>query len=105
MARPGNDQLAHFDPVYFGSGRDGHSFTGAYVETLTGTTRYGPQPVHLFDDGGERKRMLWAFHVGLKMAWNDLKPQPGQRLTITRSERPLPIGDGKQQYEYAVRVG
>jgi hypothetical protein len=105
MARPGNEHLAHFDPIYLSSHRDGYSFTGAYVETLIGETKYGRQPVHVFDDGRDCKRMLWAFHVGLKLAWKDLDPQPGQRVTITRSEHPLPIGNGKKQYDYAVRVG
>src|SRR5215207_21351 len=100
MARVGNERLAHFDPIYFGSPRDGYRFTGAYVETLIGTTRFGPQPVHLLDGGGERKRMLWAFHVGRKLAWKEADPQPGQRVTITRSEVALPIEGHKKQYEY-----
>jgi hypothetical protein len=104
MARRGNEHLAHFDPICFGSGRDGYSFRRAYLETLVGQTEFGRQPVHLFDDGGERKRMLWAFHVGLKVAWNDLGPLPGERVRITRSEHALSIDGGKTQYEYAVRL-
>jgi hypothetical protein len=105
MARPGNEHLSHFDPVYFGSGRDGYSFCAAYIETLTGGSKYGAQPVYVFDDGGERPRALWAFHVGLRRAWQEANPEPGQLVAITRSEHPLPINSGKTaQYDYDVRV-
>jgi hypothetical protein len=44
MAKPGNEHLAHFDPISFGTRRDGYSFTGAYVETLIGQTSSARNP-------------------------------------------------------------
>jgi hypothetical protein len=103
--REGNEHLRDFDPIHFGSKRDGYEFTGRYVEPKTGQTRYGNCPVLIFDSGGECRRILWAYHVGLRAAWNAAGPQPGDVVTVTRSEEATPFGsEGKSSFDYTVTV-
>lgn len=103
MAQPGNEHLAGLDPVHFGSKRDRLAFTGQFVRTDEGATQYGRSPVFVF--AGEPERILWGFHTGLQRAWREAAPQPGETVTIIRSEDRIPFGtDGRAAYEYAVNV-
>jgi hypothetical protein len=100
---PGNEHLAAYNAIHFGSHTDGYSFTGTFAGLEEGRTKYGRAPVYRFE--GEPQRILWAYHAGLQRQWREAAPEAGETVRITRSERPVPFGDqGKAAYQYTVDV-
>jgi hypothetical protein len=102
MALPGNEHVRDYDPISFGSGRDGYSFTGQFVEVLKAQTKHGECSVFIFNGETAKPRILWGYHVDLRRKWDAAAPQRGDTVTVTRAEEAVPIEGGRHWYEYSL---